>query len=306
MYDGEDVTTGLRDHELINYVHDNETLAVFWLLSKPTDLSGLPGFDFIYLGFENGKHFGYKLLDEVILFYMASGNASCPEHGIDMRCRYTYSNSTSQVNGKAIGPPTLYETYDPRYRPWYIAAQDGKLWSEPYVFAEDEELGITAVRPILSETNQFLGVFAVDYDLSTIDSTLYDLISASGGDDTDYVVFVVESNGKMIASSIAGTSVDTSNGTPTQVSAVDCDVDVIAGVSQAVMSPQSEGGGGGWASANGTILIVEVEGKGRYWAQSQRVSNAYDLHWYVVVAEPVNCDVGYYVPPGNVLAGCEE
>jgi hypothetical protein len=310
VYDGEDVTTGLRNHELTNYINDNETLAVFWILSKQTDLSGISGFDFIYAGFEDGKHFGYRNKDQIVLYYMESGNSSClPQYGLEMRCRYVYQNATNQINGQPSRPAMFFDKYDPRYRPWYIAAQNGKLWSEPYVFAEGDGavgiLGITAVRQILSQTDQFLGVFAVDYDLSTIDDALYELVYGSGGDDTEYVVFVVEASGKLISSSDRGASVVVlADDTPQQAVALNCTNDVIARATEVILSPQSEGGGGGWASANGTVLIVEVAGKGRYWIQSQKVENAYDLHWYLVVAEPINCDVGFYVPPGNTLAGC--
>jgi hypothetical protein len=306
VYDGDDVTGDLRDHELMDYIVDNATISFLWTLMKPTDLTGIQGFDFIYVGFENGKNFGYRNLDgEVVLYNMFSGNASCPDNGIDIRCRKVYRNATDQTSGKITGVPSQYEIYDPRYRPWYIASQNGQYYAEPYLFSEDNNLGITAVRPIISATGQFLGVFGVDYDLLTIDSALYEVSYQNvGGDAASYAVFVVEADGYLIATSVLGASVTEVNGTATQVHACNSSNDIIAAVAQAITADKSQGGGGGYVAANGTVLIVEVKDKGRYWAQAQFAKNGYGLNWFVVVAEPVSCDVGFYVPIGNSNEAC--
>ncbi|NJK76017.1 MAG: PAS domain S-box protein [Microcoleus sp. SU_5_6] len=88
--------------------------------------------------------------------------------------------------------------YDPRTRPWYLAAKQSKLptWSPIYVFTASPVLGITPVAPIYSENGSLEGVLAIDLTLSQISEFLKSIkISQSGQ------VFAIERSGEIVGSS---------------------------------------------------------------------------------------------------------
>lgn len=90
------------------------------------------------------------------------------------------------------------QEYDPRTRPWYEAAAEGKqpIWSEIYVFADPPSLGITHALPFHNQAGDLLGVMAVDLTLDDISAFLQGIqVSQSGS------VFLLERSGEMIASS---------------------------------------------------------------------------------------------------------
>lgn len=290
---------GGRNHELIDYIDVNGTMKYIWTLMKPSD-DGTNGVDFVYAGFENGMFIGYKGPSPIQYVEMLNGNSSCPGNDMTIRCRRSFENATDQTTGEVIGLPSLYITYDPRYRPWYMQSLDsidGDIWTAPYVFASNGELGITATKRIESSTGQILGIAGVDYKLSTLDDALAEQEIKSALDTNEYVTYVVQSDGYMIASSVYSASVREVNGTNTQVLSYNSSNVIIATTSQFIDKPIINGGGGGWASSNGTVLTIPIEGYGLYWTQVRRIENDYGLSWYVVVVELVSCDLGYYSPP---------
>jgi hypothetical protein len=127
------------------------------------------------LRFENGKILGYFAPLPGSVFYVKSGNASCPNWPAPApgkgnyqleRCRQVFSTTTDPITGKATGPPDYVDWYDPRLRPWYteIVDKGGAHWSEIYVFVSEgsstaASSGITASREILTANGDFLGVF---------------------------------------------------------------------------------------------------------------------------------------------------
>jgi hypothetical protein len=278
MYAGDDVPSSGHDVELVN---ENATMELMWSLYKPSDGEVTSGIDSIYVGFTNAKFLGYKGPPPLGLFYQRDANMSCPS--VPRFCRETYksASSTDQVTGRLIGPPTLRKVYDTRLRPWYRGSMArGDIWSDPYPFASNSELGISAARRLITASGKLLGVIAVDYKLSTLAKSLYVA-------DDDFLAFVVDKDGVLIASSAFGAAVDGFNN---RVVAVDSPNPVIAATAAAIYSE------GGWISANGTIQTVEIPGnKGLVWAQSQ-VIQSYGLVWHIVVTQVVRCDRGFYVP----------
>jgi hypothetical protein len=105
------------------------------------------------------------------MLYLQSGNASCPNWPDPQdpgrgnpqleRCRQQFITTTDPTSGKIIGSPDKVAWYDPRLRDWYklIVAKGGAHWSEIYIFAEDNSVGITAAMEIMTATGDFLGVF---------------------------------------------------------------------------------------------------------------------------------------------------
>lgn len=58
-------------------------------------------------------------------------------------------------------------SFDPRKRPWYIAAKNTKqsIWTDIYPFYPHNNLGITAATPVLDANGQLRGVFGADVSL---------------------------------------------------------------------------------------------------------------------------------------------
>ncbi|KAL7473608.1 hypothetical protein ACHAXS_014068 [Conticribra weissflogii] len=83
--------------------------------------------------------------------------------------------------------------YDPRYRPWYTATKERQEpnWSEPYVFFQNSNMGISYSHPFYDVDDEgrvvFAGVVAVDFTLSEISSFLIENYKEGG-----YIVAIVE------------------------------------------------------------------------------------------------------------------
>ena len=88
--------------------------------------------------------------------------------------------------------------YDPRQRPWYIAALAAKksAWSPVYVDNRTGELVATRVKPIFDALGEIGGVAATDVSLKMLNDFVRALRVSQNG-----VAFVAEQNGDLIASS---------------------------------------------------------------------------------------------------------
>mmetsp|Transcript_38184 Transcript_38184/g.49414 ORF Transcript_38184/g.49414 Transcript_38184/m.49414 type:complete len:131 (-) Transcript_38184:2495-2887(-) len=126
----------------------------------------------VYYGFENGKFVAYTAPYPGYYVFMNDGNSSCPGWGVDIRCRKSYKeDSTDPVTGEIVGPVTAVRTYDPRWRPWYTGSQADQtsVWTSPYVFASYGVLGVTAASPLITDSGEFIGVVGADYTLGFTD-----------------------------------------------------------------------------------------------------------------------------------------
>jgi HAMP domain-containing protein len=88
--------------------------------------------------------------------------------------------------------------YNPRERPWYRAAvAEGKAtWSPVFKHIAEPQLLIAAARPIYDANRQLMAVTVAQLDLSTVGTFLKTLEKNRHGS-----VFVVERDGKLVASS---------------------------------------------------------------------------------------------------------
>ena len=94
---------------------------------------------------------------------------------------YTFAtNEQGEVGTSPIKPPSA--NYDPRRRPFYEAAKNGKLWSPVYqTFGHTNRLTITAVAPLKDDQGQVIAVAGVDLILSQISQYLQDLEISDNG-----------------------------------------------------------------------------------------------------------------------------
>jgi signal transduction histidine kinase/CheY-like chemotaxis protein len=102
-------------------------------------------------------------------------------------------------NGDRLGAPTITPTkYDPRFRPWYLAAarKEKATWSEIYPDFIDPRLVITASQPVYDQSGQLQGVLSTDLTLSQIGEYLRTLEIGRSGE-----TFIVEHSGLLVATS---------------------------------------------------------------------------------------------------------
>ena len=86
--------------------------------------------------------------------------------------------------------------YDPRKRPWYIGAKETKktFWTEPYIFFETKQPGITVAIPIFRPDGKTEGVVAADITLKGLSDFLHNL-----GLQESTFAFISDKKGKLIA-----------------------------------------------------------------------------------------------------------
>ncbi len=107
-------------------------------------------------------------------------------------------------NDGVFGEQLATYSYDPRTRPWYLAAvnADGPTWSEPYAWVgggkRDTTLGIAYARPIKDSSGQLLGVVDADISLQDVSRFLRQARAFESGE-----AFLIGHDGKLIGASIA-------------------------------------------------------------------------------------------------------
>jgi diguanylate cyclase (GGDEF)-like protein len=87
------------------------------------------------------------------------------------------------------------DTYDPRSRPWYRAANQAgaTIWTDPYVFFTSKRPGVTAASPVM-RANKMIGVIGVDIEISGLSNFLNDVPLSEHGR-----AFIVDRNGTAVA-----------------------------------------------------------------------------------------------------------
>ncbi|HBC89626.1 MAG TPA: hypothetical protein DCZ94_22030 [Lentisphaeria bacterium] len=121
-----------------------------------------------------------------------------------------YTKHIRQIDGKAVtdfryldrnlnmlreekNPDTKY---DPRARPWYKGAKAGgkTFWTEPYIFFENGEPGITVACPIYNKDKSLRGVVAADIILGGLSKFLQSVNVSKNG-----LVFIMDEKEQLIA-----------------------------------------------------------------------------------------------------------
>jgi hypothetical protein len=169
----------------------------------------------------------------------------------------------------------------------------GSIWTEPYHSVEDNALGITAARQLLTEEGQSLGVFGCDYKLSSIESFLVNLVVGL----PSFILYIVDDNGMMLAASVPGAVLDGGGNQLAATSSPDATI--------AVLSIEFMQQAGSWAAPNGAVLTLEADNE-LWWVQSTALSDSHGLQWNVVVVEKVSCDAGYYPAPERYITDTTE
>ena len=142
----------------------------------------------IYVGKENGEHSGAFQAKDRTLISAADSSTN------NKLARYTADSQGNRLKLVQISP----DLYDPRIRPWYIAAAAAKkpIWSQIYTDFLTRDLAITAAMPIYDDSDNLLGVAGCDLLFSRIKEFLGTIKIGKSGQ-----TFVMERSGMLIATS---------------------------------------------------------------------------------------------------------
>ncbi len=164
--------------------------------------------NYVYYGNESGQAFGlwrFNMQDAELRYKL---RADQPR---------TLSRF-SGING-ALGVAALEEKmFDPRSRPWYKAGatNNSTTWTSIYIDFRTAELVATRARRVLDSHGAFEGVVATDLSLEKLNQFVKKLDLSRHA-----VAFIIEPDGKLIASSAGPNTQRLADGSNTRINAVD-------------------------------------------------------------------------------------
>ncbi|MEO0827027.1 MAG: cache domain-containing protein [Cyanobacteria bacterium J06642_9] len=164
-----------------------------WRSFFASQIQVTPSMNYIFFGDQQGYFVGSRIQD---------GQRFTVFSGEDTGGR-TYQFDVNE-QGEVSPTPTRDYEYDPRNRPWYIAAiaANRPVWSDVYLGFTVRELLITAAHPVYDRTNQLIGVLGVDVLIGEVNRFLETLEIGETGE-----MFILEQNGMLVASSLGQTIV---------------------------------------------------------------------------------------------------
>jgi diguanylate cyclase (GGDEF)-like protein len=176
----------------------------FWIAtSLHTDLN-----NYVYFGNKSGQVFG---------LYRRAGD----EAELRIKTKAEKNREFYRFNG-FNGTPVFYsretKLFDPRQRPWYIAAQSQSLqtWTPVYIDFSSGDLIATRARRVLGTDGQLEGVVATDVSLKKLNAFISNLNVSPNG-----IALILEANGNLIASSISPNIAQLADGTRNRINAKD-------------------------------------------------------------------------------------
>ncbi|OEF96565.1 ATP-binding protein [Desulfuribacillus alkaliarsenatis] len=190
-----ELTSKLSEANRLNRTHSQSWYRGQLLLHEQTSreryfvtaLESLPNAAMTFIGLEDGQFYGARRMTtgeiEVVRNNQQTGQAS------------EYYSISELGDGEEL--VARFENFDPRVRPWYMKAKESKgpVYSDIYSHFVFQEPTITASMPIYNN-DELVGVFGVDLLLTWLGETLRELPIGTNG-----CVFIVDQNGKVIATS---------------------------------------------------------------------------------------------------------
>jgi diguanylate cyclase (GGDEF)-like protein len=144
--------------------------------------------NYVYYGSQSGQFFGLWRHSKTEGELRLKTKADAPRE----ISRFT------DINGTLGAPTTESRLYDPRTRPWYQAAVDrnSHIWTSIYIDFLTSELVATRARRVVGITGDLQGVVATDISLRKLNEFVRGLKTSEHA-----LAFIIEPNGKLIASS---------------------------------------------------------------------------------------------------------
>jgi len=150
-------------------------------------------FDGIYFGRADGSFlYASRILDETSGAYRIKRINVSPQRSVVLE---TYNEALRRIDTENEDA----DDYDPRKRPWYIAAseKDDIVWTKPYIFFTSQEPGITVAIPVHNTLGSALiGTVGVDIKITALSAFLETLDVSPRGQTA-----IVSENGDIIAHS---------------------------------------------------------------------------------------------------------
>jgi diguanylate cyclase (GGDEF)-like protein len=141
--------------------------------------------NYAYYGDRQGRFFG------LWRYSAAEAELRVRDGGAGPRSIYRFTG----IDG-ALGAPTKEDRiFDPRERPWYVAAQSSAqpVWTSVYLDFKTNALVATRTRRVNNAQGAFEGVVATDLSLQQVNAFLQRLALSANG-----VAMVTEANGQLI------------------------------------------------------------------------------------------------------------
>lgn len=237
----------------------------FWIA---TSLHTDPN-NFVYYGNRNGQAFGLWRFDQQDAELRYKLQADQPRK----------FSRFSGIDGVLEAPTFEKKIFDPRTRPWYRAGvtSSSYTWTSIYIDFTTAELVATRARRVLDKQGNLQGVVATDLSLQRLNEFVKNLSISSNA-----VAFIIEPDGKLIASSRSPNTVRLPDGSNARVNAFDSASQLQRAAYQQVRDIVSSG-----KKIDGptTQLFSGPDGQAVELAFDY-VLDAAGLNWIIVVAVP--------------------
>lgn len=164
--------------------------------------------NYAYYGNISGQAFGlYRHSYEI-------GEIRVKFRAEDHRSRYRVVG----ISGTAAFESTESALFDPRQRPWFLAAETAKkdIWTSVYIDFGTKDLVATRARRVLGSDGKFQGVVATDMPLRALNDFVGSLQISPNG-----LAFIIEPNGDLIASSRSPNVKTLDDGNTVRINAAD-------------------------------------------------------------------------------------
>ena len=185
----------------------------------------------------------------------------------------------SGINGALQSPTFEKKIFDPRTRPWYKAGETSEsyTWTSIYIDFTTAELVATRARRVLDPQGGLQGVVATDLSLERLNEFVKNLRISSHA-----VAFIIEPDGKLIASSRSPNTVRLPDGSNARVNAIDSDSPLQRAAYQQVRDMVASGKN---MEGPTTHLFSGPDGEAVEVAFDHVLDTA-GLNWIIVVAVP--------------------
>jgi len=186
---------------------------------------------------------------------------------------YSYSVN----NGSLAQLQERLDPFDPRRRPWYLAAQHAgrPVWSPVYPDFAQQTAKIALVQPIYDQTGQLQGVFGVDCLLSSLSQFLDSIKLNSSGE-----TFVLERSGGLIATSSGKIPF---NRQQTRIAATQSDDPLVRNTAVQLQAQFSN-----LKTLERTAQFSFYKDGKHYWAEVTPFRGQFGLDWLIVVVTPLS------------------
>ena len=185
------------------------------------------------------------------------------------------------INGALTFASREEKLFDPRERPWYKAGESSKqhTWTSVYIDFRTAELVATRARRVASATGELEGVVATDVSLQRLNDFVGRLNISENG-----LAFIIEPDGKLIASSASPNVHKLPDGTNVRLSAAESGNPLLERTYAEVRDilPQQDRG----KDAPALTRVFNGPDNEPVYAAFDRIKDDAGLEWITVVAVP--------------------